>query len=236
MDPTGLLDAVLAVAVYPGAFFLALAAVARRRLAGQVAGPRSPGMPPAISLVPVLSAVLGTAMLPLVGSPALRLPPPAGAPGNVVAILVLLAVATDLGAGRRAAVALAAASALPVLGLAASLGTLNVIDVTTAGGAEALGARALAAAMLVLAASLVVGGRTAAVVAAALALAGASLVIPSALRGQPPVLCALACLGVVVLSGLLARLRDRWPQLLLAVAGTAAGATGTMLALLAART
>lgn len=236
MDPTGLLDAVLAVAVYPGAFFLALAAVARRRLAGQVAGPRSPGMPPAISLVPVLSAVLGTAMLPLVGSPALRLPPPAGAPGNIVAILVLLAVAADLGAGRRAAVALAAASALPVLGLAASLGTLNVIDVATAGGTEALGARALAAAMLVLAASLVEGGRTAAVVAAALALAGASLVIPSALRGQPPVLCALACLGVVVLSGLLARLRDRWPQLLLAVAGTAAGATGTMLALLAART
>jgi hypothetical protein len=236
MDPTGLLDAVLAVAVYPGAFFVALAAVVRRRLAGQFAGPRSPGVPPAISLVPALSAVIGAAMLPLVGSPALRLPPPAGAPGNVVAILVLLAVAVDLGAGRGAASALAAGAALPVLGLAASLRTLNVIAITTAGGAEALAARSMAAAVLVMASSLVASGRTAALVAAALALAGASLVIPSAMHGEPPVLCALACLGVVVLSGVLARLRDRWPQLVLAVAGTTASATGTMLALLAART
>jgi hypothetical protein len=235
MDPTGLLDAVLAVAVYPGAFFVALAAVVRLRLAGQAAGPRSAGVPPAMSLLPVLSAVIGSAMLPLVGSPALRLPPPAGAPGNVVAILVLLAVATDLGAGRRAAAMLAASAALPVLGLASSLGTLNVIALSTAGGAAALAARAAAAALLVLASSLVAAGRSAAVVAAALALAGASLVIPSALPGDSPWLGGLACLAVVVVSGVLARLRDRWPRPLLAVGGTAACAAGTMLALLAAR-
>jgi hypothetical protein len=235
MDPTGLLDAVLAVAVYPGALFLALASLIRRRVAGQGRGPRSPGVPPAISLVPVLSAVVATAMLPLTGSPALRLPPPLGAPGNVVAIVVLLAIAADLGAGSRAAAALAAGAALPVLGLAASLGTLNVIAITTAGGTAALTARVVAAAVLVVAASLVAGGRSAAVVAASLALAGASLVVPSALRADPPVLCGLACLGTVVVSSILARVRDRWPRRLLAAAGTAACVAGTVLALLAAR-
>jgi hypothetical protein len=235
MDPTGLLDAVLAVAVYPGALFLALGSLVRRRVAGEGSGPRSPGVPPAISLVPVLSAVVGTAMLPLTGSPALRLPPLLGAPGNVVAIIVLLAIAADLGGGSRAAAALAAGAALPILGLAASLGTLNVIAISTAGGTAALTARAVAAAVLVLAASLVAGGRSAAVVAAALALAGGSLVVPSALRADPPVLCGLACLGTVVVSSILARLRDRWPRRLLTAAGTAACVAGTVLALLAAR-
>jgi hypothetical protein len=235
MDPTGLLDAVLAVAVYPGALFLALASLIRRRVAGQGSGPRAHGVPPAISLVPVLSAVVATAMLPLTGSPALRLPPPLGAPGNVVAIVVLLAIATDLGAGSRAAAALAAGAALPVLGLAASLGTLNVIAISTAGGTAALVARAVAAAVLVMASSLAGGGRSAAVVAAALALAGAALVVPSALRAEPAVLGGLACLGTVVVASILARVRDRWPRPLLTVAATAACVAGTVLALLAAR-
>jgi hypothetical protein len=235
MDPTGLLDAVLAVAVYPGGLFVAVAALVRRRLAGHRAGPRPPGVPPAMSIVPVLSAVIGAAMLPLVGSPALRLPPPSGAPGNVVAILVLLAVAADLGTGRRAAAVLAASAALPVLGLAASLGTLNVIAISTAGGTAALAARVAAAAVLVVASSLVAAGRSASIVAAALALAGAALVIPSAVRSDSAWLSGLACLGVVVVSGVLARLRDRWPRPLLAVGGTAACVAGTALALLAAR-
>jgi hypothetical protein len=235
MDPTGLLDAVLAVAVYPGALFLAVAAVMRGRAARQRGGPRSPGVPPALSLVPVLSAVVATAMLPLIGSPALRLPPPSGAPGNLVAIVVLLAVAADLGSGRRAAAVLAAGAALPVLALAAELGTLNVIAISTAGGTAALAARVVAAAVLVTASSLVAGGRSAQVVAAALALAGASLVVPSALRAEPPILCGLACLGLVVVSAALARLGDRWPRPLLTVAGTAACAAGTALALLASR-
>jgi hypothetical protein len=233
MDPTGLLDAVLAVAVYPGALFVAVAAALYRRLAAQRRRPRSPGVPPPIRLVPAFSAVVASAMLPMVGSPALRLPPPAGAPGNVVAVVVLLAVATDLAAGSRAATALAAAAALPVLALAASLGTLDVAAVCTAGGAAGLAARAVPAVVLVLAASLVRGGRTAAIVASALALAGAALVVPSALRGQPPVLCALGCLGAVVVAGVLARLRRWWPQPLVAITGAAACAAGTALALLA---
>lgn len=235
MDPTGLLDAVLAVAVYPGALLVAAAALAWTRVAGQAAGPRAPGVPPATRLVPVLSAVIGAAMLPLVGSPALRLPPPSGAPLNVVAVFVLLAVATDLGAGRRAAAALAAAASLPVLALASELGTLNLVAISVAGGPAALAARVLAAALLLLASSLVGGGRSAAVVAAALALAGASLVLPAALSVEPPVVCGLACVGMVVVSGLLARLRDSWPRPLLTIAGAAACAAGVTLALLAAR-
>jgi hypothetical protein len=183
--------------------------------------------------VPAFSAVIAAAMLPMVGSPALRLPPPAGAPGNVVAVVVLLAVATDLGAGSRAAAALAAAAAVDVLALAASLGTLDLATICTAGGAAGLAARAVPAAVLVMAAGLVRGGRTAAIVAAALALAGAALVVPSALRSQPPVLCALGCLGAVAVAGLLNRLRRLWPHPLVAVAGAAACAAGTALALVA---
>ena len=207
MDPTGLLDSVLAVAVYPGASFLALAALLRTRLAGRRAALRPGGPPPAISLVPATSAVIAAAMLPVVGSPMLRLPPPSGAAGNVVAVLVLLAISVDLGARSTAAGWLAAAAALPVLALATTLGTLDVETVVRAPGAGGIAARALAAALLVIASSLCGEGRVAALVSATLALTGAAMVIPSALRDQPPVVCAVASMVVVVVSGLAARLR-----------------------------
>lgn len=233
MDPTGLLDAVLAVAAYPGAAFLALAAVGHRWLGGQGLAPR-PGRIPAAGLVPALSAVVATAMLPLPGSPALRLPPPNGAAGNAVAIIVLFAVAVDLGAGSRRAAMLAGAAAVPVLGLAASVETLSVLSISTAGAPGDLVARCLAAAILLLASTLTAGGRAASVVAASLALAGGSLVIPAALPGAPAAASAAACLGAVALSGVLARLRDRWTVAALTAAGGVASLAGTALALLAA--
>ena len=91
-------------------------------------------------------------MLPLTGPPALRLPPTAGAPGNVVAIVVLLASppTSAPGAGRRAA--LAAGAALPVLGLAASLAAPSTSSPSPRReGPAALAARIVAAAVLVLA-------------------------------------------------------------------------------------
>jgi hypothetical protein len=235
VDPTGLLDAVLAVAVYPGAVFLVLAALLRSALAGRRAALRTGGPPPATSLVPAMAAVVAVAMLPMVGSPISRLPPPSGAGGNVVAILLLLAVAVDLGARSRAAATLAAAAALPVLALATTLGTLDVETVVRAPGAAGIAARALAAALLVAAASLCGESRPAALVSAALALTGAALVIPSALRGQPPVLCAVACMGAVMVSGVSARLRDLWPRPLLAAGAAVATAAATVLALVSAR-
>lgn len=235
MDPTALLDAVLAVAVYPGVAFLAAAALLHGRLAGRRAIAAAPGPLPASSLLPVLAASVATAMLPLVGAPSLRLPPAVGVAGNVVVVVVLLAVAVDLGAGSRWVSALAAAAAVPVLALAAAGSTVSVVAISTAGGPVALAARAVAAGLLVLAASVTSAGRAASAVSAGLALAGSALVIPEVLRDAPPVACAVASLGVVAVSGLLARLRDRWTARALSVAGVVGVLAGTTLALLSTR-
>jgi hypothetical protein len=235
MDPTGLLDAVLAVAVYPGVAFLAVAALLHGRLARRRALAGAPGPVPAASLLPVVAATVATAMLPMVGAPALRLPPASGVAGNIVVVGVLLAVAVDLGGGSRWVSALAAAAAVPVLALAAAGSTVSVVAISTAGGATALAARVLAAALLVLAASVASAGRAASAVSAALALAGAALVIPWALRDAPPITCAVASLGVVAVSGVLARLRDRWTVTALAAAGLLGAVAGTAMALLSNR-
>ena len=148
---------------------------------------------------------------------------------------VLLAVAVDLGGGSRWVSALAAAAAVPVLALAAAGSTVSVVAISTAGGAAALAARVLAAALLVLAASVASAGRAASAVSTALALAGAALVIPWALRDAPPITCAVASLGVVAVSGVLARLRDRWTVTALAAAGLVGAVAGTAMALLSNR-
>jgi hypothetical protein len=236
MDPTGLLDAVLAVAVYPGAAFLALAALVHGRLAGRSVASGVPRGPvPSTSMLPVLAAIVATAMLPLVGAPALRLPPSAGVTGNVVAVAVLLAVAVDLGAASRRVSALAAAAALPILALASAGNTVSVVAIASAQGGTSLAARITAASLLVLAASASAGGRAAAAVSAALALAAAALVIPAALHDAPPIACAGASLGVVALSGALGRLRHRWRVGVLTAAGVAGAMGGTALALLSSR-
>ncbi len=235
MDPTGLLEAVLAVAVYPGAAFLAVAALLHGVLAGRRAGVGAPGSLPTTIILPVLSAALATAMLPMPGSPALRLPPASGVTGNVVVIVVLLAVAVDLGGGARRMAALAGGAALPVLALAAVGNTVSVVTIAGAPGSWALAARALAAALLVLAASTGATGRSAAVVSAGLSLTGAALVIPALLAGAPPILGAAASLGVVALGGILCRWRQHWTVTALAVAGVGGVLAGTALALLSAR-
>jgi hypothetical protein len=235
MDPTGLLQAILAVAVYPGAVFLTLAALLHGRMAGHGPGLGARRAVPATGLLPGLAATVATAMLPLTGSPALRLPPATGVAGNVVAVGVLLAVAIDLGGASRRASALAAAAAVPVLALAAAGSTLSVVAISSAAGAAGVAARSLAAAILLMAASATVGGRVASVVAAALALAAAALVIPAALHDVAPLIGALAALGVVALSGILARLLRRVPAPGLATAAAVATAAGTALGLLSSR-
>jgi hypothetical protein len=237
MDPTGLLDAVLAVAVYPGAAFLVVAALLHRRLAGRSAGSGAPRGPvPSASMLPVLAATVATAMLPLVGQPALRLPPTAGVAGNVVVIAVLMAVAVDLGAASRRVSALAAAAGVPVLALASAGSTVSVVAIADAQGVAALAARITAATLLMLAASANAAGRAASVVSAALALAAAALLIPAALHDAPPIACAGASLGVVALSGVLGRLRHRWRVAILTAAGVVGALGGTALALLSSRT
>jgi hypothetical protein len=237
VDPTGLLDAVLAVAVYPGAAFLAAAALLHGAMSGRRLVLRHPaGALPTVTLLTAVAAIVATAMLPLPGSPALRLPPPAGATGNVVAVIVLLAIAVDLGALSRRVAALAAAAAVPVLALAAAGSTVNAAAISTAHGALGAGARVSAAAVLLLAASSSAGDRAASAVVAALGLTAASLVIPAALPDGTPALSAAACLGVVAISGVLARIHDRWSAATLAAIGSAGALAGTVLALLSGRT
>jgi hypothetical protein len=235
VDPSGLLEAVLAVAVYPGAAYLILAALLHRLVAGRPSGLGSPGPVPAATLLPVIAATVATAMLPMTGSPALRLPPATGVAPNVVALAVLLAVAVDLGGSSKRVSLLAAAAAVPILALAANQATLSAVAVSTSGGGTGLAARSLAAAILVLAAASTAGGRAASVVVAALALTGASLVIPAALADAPPIACAAASLGVVALGGAVARLSLRWPSTALTGAGLAAAAGGSVLAFLSNR-
>lgn len=236
MDPTGLLDAVLAVAVYPGALFLAAAALLHRAVSGRRLALRHPaGAVPTATLLTTVAAIVACAMLPLPSSPALRLPPPAGAPGNVVAVIVLLAIAVELGAASRRVAALAAAAAVPVLALAAAGSTASVEAISTAPGALGAGARLSAAAVLLLAAASTAQGRAASAVVASLGLAAAALVIPAALPDAAPPLGATACLGLVALSGVLARLHDRWSAAGLAAVGSAGALAGTILALLSAR-
>jgi hypothetical protein len=235
MDATGLLDAVLAVAVYPGVAFLAVAALLHGLIAGGGTGRVTAGPVPAASLLPVLTASVASAMFPMVGAPGLRLPPTGGVAGNVVAIIVLLAIAVELGAGARSVSRLAAAAALPVLALAAVAGSVSAVAVVSAGGTAALAARTLAACLLVLASSAASAGRAASAVSGALALAGAALVLPAALHDAPPITCALASLGVVALSGVLGRWRGRWTLKLVTAAGVAGAVAATALALLSAR-
>ena len=235
MDPTGLLEAVLAMAVYPGAVFVALATLLRLRLAGRRPGPRGGGPPPAISLVPVMAAVVAAAMLPMVGSPALRLPPPAGAGTNLLALIVLLAIAVDLASASRPAAMLAAAAALPTLALAATQGTLDAETISRVSGGTAPAARALAALLLVAASAVCGGSRPASLVASVLALGGAAMVIPATLGGQPPVLCAVACLGVVVVAGVGARWRHHVIGRMPVLGGGAIALAGTVLALVSPR-
>ncbi len=177
MDPTGLLDAVLAVAVYPGVAFLAVAAVLHGRLAGRrdrrPARPGSRGQPAAGAC-----GQRGHRDAPDGGRP--RAPP-----------------ATDRGGRRqrRGRHRAAGRRRRPGGGVALGVGarrrrrpagdrarrrasTVSVVAVTTAGGGAALAARVVAAALLVLAGSVASAGRAASAVSAALALCGAALVIP----------------------------------------------------------
>jgi len=236
VDPIGVLAAVLAIGVYPGGLFLALAAVLHRWTARHrraVIGP-PPSITPAAA-VAVVGATVAAGMLPLTGSPALRLPPPGGVAGNLVAVGVLLAVSVDLGAGSIRASVLAAAAAVPVLGLAAAAGTVSVMVIAAVPDAAGLLARAIAAVLLVLAGASTGATWTASAVAAALALAASALVVPAALGDVPAPVAALACLAVVAASGVLTRWSVRWRTGLLAVSGAVAAGGGTVLALLSGR-
>jgi len=155
MDPLGVLLEVLALAGYPGGLFLGVMAWVTYRGAGLPAGPALD----ARGAAAIAAALVGAAMAPLPDSPAASLPPPGGATPNLVAAILLLAVAVSLVAPRpwslpRQGLAAFGVGALVLLGLVAASFSLSNIAGTT--GGTGVAARILAAVAVLVALPLVV--------------------------------------------------------------------------------
>lgn len=152
MDVLSLLAAIVAVAVFPGGFYLGAVA------GGVVAGARLPR-----ARAPWSSAALGAgallvfaaALVPLPGSPAAVLPIDNGARANLLAVLLLLGAGLGVGTEPRWSRARIAAGLAPLAALvvlAAHAATLDVAVVVGLPGNTLGAAHALAAVTLLLAA------------------------------------------------------------------------------------
>ena len=197
MDPTGLLDALVAAAVYPGGLFLLVGWGVARALRR---GPLRPGPPTSRHALAVLAVAAAVAQLPLPGSPLLDLTAANGEALNLVPVLLLLAVAVDAGGASRAVAAAAAVAGAAGLALAASEHTLSLATLVAPAGPAVSAARALVAAAIVLVAAAGLASRFSPFAAAGLALTAAAAVIPAAMRSFPVVVAALACLAAVALA------------------------------------
>ena len=215
MDALGLVDAVIALAVYPGGLFLAITAWALRRGAGLRGGAR--GIP-ASGLAALAMAGFAVSLAPLPASPATVLPPVAGAAPNLVVASILLAAAVALAArggwdarrlfaGGVAMVSLAA--------LAAAVTTLAMPSIDAAPGNAMIAARAATALALLLAAPFfcrTFGAGPPAVRAALTATAAIlafSLVTPAQLTGGAAALASLAVFAAATAYGVVLRLLGR---------------------------
>ena len=215
MDALGLVEAVIALAVYPGGLFLALTAAAVRRGAGLRGGA---GGIPAAGLAALVAAGFAASLAPLPASPATVLPPVAGAEPNLVVASILLAAAVALAArgGWDARRLFAAGVAVVSLGtLAAAATTLALPSIDAAPGNTLVAARAATATALLVAAPFfcrTFGAGPAAVRAALTATAAIlafSLVTPAQLTGGAAALASLAVFAAALVYGLLLRLFGR---------------------------
>ena len=212
MDPLGLLLEVVALAAYPGGLFLAGMAWITYRGAGL-----APGAPLDVrGLAAIAAAVVAAAMAPLPGTPAASLPPPGGATSNLVAAVLLVAVAGSLVApgpwSRRRRVLVAFAGiALVLLGLVAT--SFSTTDISGATGGWNAAARILAAVAVLVALPMVVkpqlatgsAAARATVVAASLEVVLA-IVIPPAQQWPVAPLYVVGLVAAVALYSLLLRL------------------------------
>jgi hypothetical protein len=209
MDPLGLLLEVVALAVYPGGLFLAALAWITYRGAGldrhtplDVRG-----------LAAIATAVVAAAMAPLPGTPAASLPPDGGATPNLIAAVLLVAVAGALVAQepwsrrRRVLVAFGGIS-LVLLGLVAT--SFSSTDIAAATGGAAAAARILTVVAVLVALPIVVKPQSPGVSAVARATAvAASLVVVLAIvipPGQQWPLGPIWVLGVVAVAAVYALL------------------------------
>jgi hypothetical protein len=215
VDPLGALEALTAVALYPGALFVAALAAAFAWASGSSPGRRVG----AGQLTAMLAAAVAAGLAPAPGSVAAALPPPPafGVEPNLGAAILLEGLAVSLaGGGRwdRARVALSLASLAPVLVLAALAATLSLPLLAGMPGALVAAGRALAAGAL-LAAGLLASppqgaGDTARVFTlASLTVLAGSLALSASTAQLPAPAGAAALAGVALVYGLVARVLRR---------------------------
>lgn len=216
MDPLGVAEAVLAITVYPGGLFLALAVWGPARLAG--ASWRR--MPTPRELGALVALDLAVAMAPLPASPATSLPP-AGGPGpDLVVMAVLVAAAVALTAprpwsARRLAAGAAIIAALSLAAIAAA--SLGLVAIAGQPGAEMEAVSAFAAAAVLAAAPEICGSPrraplTRPVVLVGVALLGLSLLVPAGLVGWAALAGAVAAGVAGAGYGCLVIFGDAWLQ------------------------
>jgi hypothetical protein len=244
MDPLGLLLDIVAVAVYPGGLFLAVLAWIVQRTGGLPRGGTLDGR----ALGAIIAATLAASMASLPGSPAASMPPPGGATPNLVAAILLLFVAGSLAApepwsSRRMLLGGLGGASLILLGLVGA--SFSVATVAGATGGEALTARILAVATVLIALPIVVqphAGGAGAVARIAVLTAAVEVVltvlVPPSVQWPATLIAVGALVGGVAVYGLLLRAaraatRREVPALVALTAACCAAAT--VAAILAAR-
>lgn len=191
MDPLGILDAIVALAVYPGGLFFGGLVWLLGRL---VRAPRWPALRPR-ELAAIVTIDLAVAAAPLPSSPAGSLPPTAGAAPNLAVTALLVAASVVLVAPRhwdaRRLVSAAGAVTAGALAVVATA-SLALPAITGEPGGQAVAVRAIAAAAILLATPLLGGSLTddllgRRVVLTGMALLGLSFLVPAGLAGWPAV-------------------------------------------------
>ena len=213
MDPLGVAQAILALALFPGGLFFAICAWAFSRAAGQSCGTLSALAVP--SLLSCCVADLAVALAPLPASPVSTVPPGTGPGPNLIAAGILVGVAAALSDGavgaRRPRALLAVV--IPAAALTVGAGTLSLPTIGASAGLL-FGARAATTAAVLFAAPAVLGaGRDASptqlVTLCAAALLAFALLTPSHATGGIAALWVAAVVATVVAYGLFLRVVGR---------------------------
>ncbi len=201
MDPLGLLLEIVALAVYPGGLFLA--ALAWITYSGARLERHTPL--DVRGLAAIAAAVVAAAMAPLPGTPAASLPPAGGATPNLIAAVLLVAVAGALVAPEpwsRRRIVLVTFGGISILLLGPGATSFSSTDIAAAAGGLADAARILAVVAVLVALPIVVKPQRAGVSAMARAtVVAASLEVVLAIvipPGQQWPWGPLWVLGIVV--------------------------------------
>jgi hypothetical protein len=244
MDSLGLLDAAVAVAVFPGGAFTALVAWTA---AGSGRLPMAHARWPAPAVGGLVMLVVACSQVPLPGTPAATLPDRGGAPANLLGVLVLLGAGVGLVAAatwRPSQVVAAIAAGLPPLIIGAASATFAFPVLAGLPGRDLEAARVAAAAALLLAAPhLALPGDIAlprvarATVLAGALLVAAGLTVPATLGSLPGIAVAgIVVAAAAVYGAILALAGRRLSSPVLPCLATIAAATSITIAILATRT